>query len=236
MSLQVFVVGGGRVGTALVTLLIEAGHRVDLVELRADTAAGIVSTLPDVAVTVGDGTDPSVLEAAGIRRADVVVAGTGDDARNLVISSLARSEFRVPRTIARVVDPSHAWAFGPDLGVDVALDQAVLLARLTLEEMSLGEVATLVKLRRGALTLVEERLAPGAQAAGRAIGELELPTTCVLLAVLREDAVLPPDPSERLAVGDEVLAVVHEGEAAAFAAALDSSRRPIAADEGNRPD
>jgi trk system potassium uptake protein len=221
MALQVLVVGGGRVGAELATLLLRSGHHVDVVELASDRAAALREELPAAVVSVGDGTDPSVLEAAGVRRADVVVAVTGEDARNLVVGSLARAEFEVPRTIARVVDPAHAWAFGPDLGIDVALDQAELLARLTLEEMSLGEVATLVKLRRGALTLVEERLAPGASAAGRTIGALAFPPTCLLLAVLRGDEVLRPTVTERLAVGDEVLALVHEGEVAAFAAALD---------------
>jgi trk system potassium uptake protein len=225
MSLQVLIIGGGRVGAALATLLLDAEHRVALVEARADVAAGLEREVPGAAFTVADGTDPSVLEAAGIRRADVVVAVTGDDACNLVICSLARAEFEVPRTIARVVDPSHAWAFGRDLGVDVALDQADLLARLTLEEMSLGEVATLVKLRRGALTLVEERLAPGARAVGRTLEDLDLPPSGVLLGVLRRDEILPALPAHRLEVGDEVLAVVHAGEVAALAAALDGEGR-----------
>jgi trk system potassium uptake protein len=223
MALQVLIVGGGRVGAALATLLLESGHDVHLIELQADRAAELSNELDGAVVGVGDGTDPAVLEGVGVRRADVVVAVTGEDARNLVVSALARAEFGVPRTIARVVDPSHAWAFGPDLGVDVALDQADLLARLTLEEMSLGEVATLVKLRRGALTLVEERIAPGARAAGRTIRELALPSTCVLLAVLRGDEVLSAAATERLEIGDEILALVHEGETAELARALDGS-------------
>jgi trk system potassium uptake protein len=223
MSLQVLVVGGGRVGSALASLLLEAGHQVDLIDRGTDAMAYLIGELPSARLTLADGTDPAVLEAAGVRRADVVVAVTGDDARNLVICSLARSEFEVPRTIARVVDPAHAWSFTPELGVDVALDQADLLARLTLEEMSLGEVATLVKLRRGDLTLVEERLAEGARAVGRAIGELDLPSTGILLGVLRGDEILAALPDRRLEAGDEVLAVVHAGEVAALAAALDGA-------------
>jgi trk system potassium uptake protein len=221
MSLEVLIVGGGRVGVALATLLLDAGHEVTIVEPRAEAIAALRSELPAASLVQADGTDPIALEGAGIRRADVVAAVTGHDASNLVVCSLARAEFDVPRTIARVVDPAHAWAFGPDLGVDVALDQAALLARLTLEEMSLGEVATLVKLRRGELTLVEERLAERSRAVGRTIGELELPPTGVVMAVLRGEEVLPASPSQRLAAGDEVLAVVHAEDVAALAAALD---------------
>jgi trk system potassium uptake protein len=223
MTLQVLVVGGGRVGAALATLLHDGGHAVTVLERRADTAASLAGELPGVTVVHADGADPSALEAAGIRRADATVAVTGDDARNLVVSSLARSEFEVPRTIARVVDPAHAWAFGPHLGVDVALDQADLLARLTLEEMSLGEVATLVKLRRGDLTLVEERLSAAAGSVGRTIAELDLPPSCLLVGILRGDEVVGARPGQRLEAGDEVLAIVHAGEAAALTAALDGA-------------
>jgi trk system potassium uptake protein len=220
MSDHVLIVGGGRVGAALATLLVEASHHVVVIERQPETAEALVAALPAATVVPGDGSDPSTLEAAGIRRADVVAAVTGDDARNLVVCALARAEFEVPRTIARVVDPSHAWAFGPDLGVDAALDQADLLARLTLEEMSLGEVATLMKLRRGALTLVEERLDEHDHAVGRTIAELGLPPAVVLLGVLRGDTVLAAVPDRRLQPGDEVLAVVHAGEVAMLAAAL----------------
>jgi trk system potassium uptake protein len=225
MTLQVLVVGGGRVGAALASLLHEGGHEVTVIERAAATAAALAGELVGAGVVHADGADPAVLEAAGIRRADTTVAVTGDDARNLVICSLARSEFEVPRTVARVVDPAHAWAFGPELGVDVALDQADLLARLTLEEMSLGEVATLVKLRRGDLTLVEERLPATARSVGSTLAELDLPPSCVLVGIIRDDEVVAARPGERLEAGDEVLAIVHAGEAAALTAALDGAGR-----------
>jgi trk system potassium uptake protein len=104
--------------------------------------------------------------------------------------------------------------------VDVAVDQADLLAGLIAEEMSLGDVATLLKLRRGDFSLVEERVAPGAAAVGRSISELELPAACVLVAVLRGEAVLPAHGEVRFEVGDEVLAVVHAGAVGALAVAL----------------
>lgn len=220
MALAVLVVGGGRVGLALARLLTEAAHTVVVVEPLPDRIERLARLVPSARGVVGDGTDPAVLEAAGIRTVDVVAAVTADDPTNLVVTALARSEFAAPRTIARIVDPAHAWLFGDATGVDVAVDQADLLAGLIAEEMSMGDVATLLKLRRGAFSLVEERVAPGSRAVGRAVAELDLPATCVLVAVLRADDVLPSHGRLVLQAGDEILAVVHEGAAGALAAAL----------------
>jgi trk system potassium uptake protein len=220
VALTVLVVGGGRVGLALARLLTAAAHDVVVVEPRAEQAASLAAAAPSARVIVGDGTHPAVLESAGIRTADVVAAVTGEDAGNLVVTALARHEFDVPRTIARIVDPAHAWLFDPATGVDVAVDQAALLAGLIAEEMSLGDVAILLKLRRGDFVLVEERVDPGAAAVGRTVADLGLPTACVLVAVLRGETVLPAHGELRLAVDDEVLAVVHADAVATLGAAL----------------
>lgn len=223
MTLKVMVVGGGRVGAALTRLLVEAGHDVLVVEQRADRVAAVGAAVPRVRVAEIDGTDPAALEAAGIRTVDVVAAVTADDARNLLVAALARLEFAVPRTIARIIDPIHGWLFDPACGVDVSLDQADLLTRLIVEEMSLGEVATLITLRRGDLRLVEERVAVGAPADGGTIGSLDLPATCTLVAVLRGDEVLPTTDELVLHAGDEVLAVVHAGSTEWLASTLGGS-------------
>lgn len=202
--MNVLVVGGGKVGSHLAALLLSGGHRVRVVEREA---AGGPEVPPDLIVR-GSGTDPMVLTAAGIRAADVVAAVTGDDATNLVVTSLARFEFGVRRTIARVKDPRNAWMFGPEMGVDVALSQADLLAHLVAEEMSLGDMTTLLKLRKGEYSLVEEKVHPGARAAGTALSDLPLPPGCVLLAVLREGALLLPEPGMPLRPADEVIALV----------------------------
>jgi trk system potassium uptake protein len=220
MALTVLVVGGGRVGLALARLLTEATHTVVVIEPRPDRVERLGSVVPAARGVIGDGRDPAVLEAAGIRQVDVVAAVTADDPTNLVVTALARSEFEVPRTIARIVDPAHAWLFDDATGVDVAVDQAALLAGLIAEEMSMGEVATLLKLRRGAFSLVEEQVAGGSRAVGRAVADLELPPDCVLVGVLRDDEVLASHGGLVLQAGDEVLAVVHVGAAAALAAAL----------------
>ncbi len=226
MTVAVMVIGAGRVGAALARLLTHAGHAVIVIERRADRAAHVTDLVPAARVVTADGTDPAALEAAGIRTVDVVAAVTGDDACNAMVGALARLQFAVARTIARIVDPTHAWLFDEGSGVDIAIDQADLLTRLIVEEISLGEVATLVKLRRGDFTLVEERVVPGSRADGSTVAELDLPAACVLVAVLRGDGVLPCKGELVLAAGDEVLAVVHAGSAHALALQL-GSQAPV---------
>lgn len=159
---------------------------------------------------------------AALQRAGQVVAVTGSDETNLVVTNLARLEFAVPRTIARVNNPKNAWMLTPEMGVDVALNPSDLMAHLIAEEMSLGDMMTLLKLRRGQFSLVEERLNPAAPAAGKAVGDLELPAECNLAAILRGGQLLLPKPDLVLRPGDEVLAVVHSDHAPALAALLGS--------------
>lgn len=147
--MNVIIVGGGKVGAYLTGLLLSGGHRVKVIEARRKETSRLQHDLPRDVVVLGSGTDPDVLEAAGIHNADVVAAVTGEDENNLVATSLARYEFHVPRTIARVNNPKNAWMFTPDMGVDVALNQADLMGHLIAEEMSLGDMVTLLKLRKG---------------------------------------------------------------------------------------
>ncbi|MBP8864659.1 MAG: TrkA family potassium uptake protein, partial [Anaerolineae bacterium] len=158
--MQVLIVGGGKVGTYLASLLLEEHYHVRLIELREEELKRLQRELPAETVVHGNGTEPDTLEAAGIATADVVAAVTGSDEVNLVITNLARFEYDVPRTIARVNNPKNAWMFTPAMGVDVALNQADLMGRLIAEEMSLGDMMTLLKLRKGQFSLIEERIAP----------------------------------------------------------------------------
>ena len=219
------VVGGGQVGTRLATLLLAGGYDVKVVESGEDQTAR-QRRLPPEALVHGSGTDPSVLEAAGVRYAEVVAAVTGTDETNLVVTSLARFEFRVPRTIARVNDPENAWMFSPVMGVDVALNQADLMAHLIAEEMSLGDMVTLLKLRKGQYSLVEEKVHPQAPASGRAVRTLSLPEECTLVAVIRQGDLLLPRPELVLQPMDEVLALVHSDQAYLLAAQLSQASAP----------
>jgi trk system potassium uptake protein TrkA len=220
MAMYVLVAGGGKVGTRLAALLLAEGYRVKLIEARREEIARLQQELPAEVVVEGSATDPNLLEASGVRQAQVVAAVTGADETNLVVTSLARFEFGVPRTIARVNNPKNAWMFTPDMGVDVALDQADLMAHLVAEEMSLGDMMTLLKLRKGQYSLVEEKVDATSTAAGKAVRDLDLPAECILAAVIRKGQLLIPRGDTVLQPADEVLAVVHGSQLAQLAALL----------------
>ncbi|MFN3762702.1 MAG: potassium channel family protein [Anaerolineae bacterium] len=210
--MRVLIVGGGKVGSYLASLLLADGYEVCILENRASVLARLYRELPTEVVMDGDGTRMSTLEQAGIRSSDVLVAVTGDDEVNLAVAMMGRFIFNVPRIIARVNNPRNAWLFTPEAGVDVALNQSDLLAKLIAEEMSLGDMMTLVRLRQGELAIVTEKLEPGAKADGQRIADLPLPPDCLLMAVVRGEEILVPRGETVLQPGDEVLALVR-GEA-----------------------
>jgi trk system potassium uptake protein TrkA len=151
---------------------------------------------------------------------------TGLDETNLVITSLARFEFNVPRVIARVNNPKNAWLFKHEMGVDVALNQAEIFARLIAEEMSLGDMMTLLKLRRGEYSLVEEKVHPLAAAVNQNLSALQLPSECVITAIIRKNQLLIPHGDTVLQPADEVLALVHTSQLAQLATLL-GPKEPI---------
>ncbi|MEZ4736174.1 MAG: TrkA family potassium uptake protein [Caldilineaceae bacterium] len=218
--MNVLIVGGGKVGSHLAKLLLAGRHQVKLIEQRVEVGERLAKELPAGALSVGSGTDPILLEASGIQQADVVAAVTGQDETNLVITTLARFAFHAPRIIARVNNPKNAWMFTSRMGVDVALDQADVMTHLIVEEMSLGDMTTLLKLTKGQYSLVEERVHPTAPAVGKAVRDLAWPVDCSLAAVIRGGHLLIPHGTFVFAPGDEVLAVIHAEQAAALAALL----------------
>jgi len=220
MVMRVIVVGGGKVGMRLASILLAEGHKVKVIESRREELPRLQKELSEDAVVLGSGTDPNVLETTGIRQADVLAAVTGDDEVNLVAASLARFEFNVPRVIGRVNNPKNAWLYTAEMGVDVALNQADMMAHLVAEEMSLGDMMTLLKLRKGQFSLVEEKVHPESPAAGKALRDLAIPTECVLAAIIRKGQLLIPRGEVVLQPADEVLAVVHGSCAAELAAIL----------------
>ena len=134
MDMKVIIVGGGKVGTSLALLLLGKGYAVKVIEAAREKISRLQQDLPANVVALGNGTDPVVLEAAGILGVDVVAATTGQDETNLVVTNLARFAFNVPRVVARVNNPKNAWMFTPVMGVDVVVNQADLMAGLIAKE------------------------------------------------------------------------------------------------------
>jgi trk system potassium uptake protein TrkA len=182
--MKVMIIGGGKVGTYLASYLLKDKHDVKVIELRS----------------------------SGIRKMDVVAAVTGVDEVNLTALSLARFEFLVPRTIARINHPKNAWMFTDMMGVDVALNQADLMAHLVAEEMSLGDMMTLHMLRKGNFSIVEEKIYPTAPACGKALKDLKLPDQTNIAAVLRAGKLIIPHGDLVFEPADEILAIVHQSQ------------------------
>lgn len=206
----VFIAGGGRTGAQLASQLLAQDYQVRLVEHRRELLTHLHHELPTEVIFEGQATDPAVLRHAGLEKANVLVACTNDDAANLVLCYLARTMFKVRRTVARINNPRNAWLFDENFHVDETINQADVMAHLIQEEMSLGDMMTLLKLRRGRYSLVEEKVPPGAKAIGIPLKDLGLPDQCVIAAIIRRGQVTLPRGTMSLEEADEVLAVTDE--------------------------
>ena len=206
--MQVVIAGAGKMGRHLAHDLAGRGHEVTLIEQETKPAARAKQELPSsVNVLLGDACEPYVLEEAKLGEADVIVAATGDDEDNLVISLLAKQEFAVPRVLARVNHPENEWMFTEQWGVDTAVSPPHILTSLVEEAVSVGDLVRLLKLERGKVSLVELTLEEDSQVVGHPMYELRLPLDSAIVAIVREEHVVIPQPETVLAAGDEVLAI-----------------------------
>jgi trk system potassium uptake protein len=206
----VIVVGGGNTGSQLAKFLIEAGHSIRVIEERPNVLEKLATEIPQEMILNGDGSSPTMLEKAGIHNAQVLAAVTGSDETNLVITSIGKFEFNVKRVIARINNSKNAWLFTPEMGVDVSLNQAEILAKLTAEEMSIGDMMTMLKIRRGKYSIVEEKIAPSALAIGKALKDLSFPNNCIISGIIRRGEMVLPRGTTTLEEGDEVFALVDD--------------------------
>jgi trk system potassium uptake protein TrkA len=206
--MKVAIAGAGKVGTYIANDLAVAGHQVLLIEQDADLAARMRPTLDGVDWFVGDACEVTNLQKAGLAEIDVVVAATGEDQVNLVISLLAKQEFAVPRVIARVNHPKNEWLFNETWGVDVSVSTPHLLTALVEEAVSIGSLVRLLQFEGGEARLVEVTLAESSPAAERAVADIGVPRDATLVAVVRDGHVVVPRGDTVLQAGDEVLALV----------------------------
>src|SRR5215510_2766603 len=203
----VLIAGGGRTGARLANLLINQDYKVRLVENRRELLTLLHQELPTEVIYEGNPVEPSLLEAAGIREAHAVAAVTSSDATNLALCFLAKTMFEVPRTIARVNNPNNAWLFTEKFHVDVSLNSADVLAHLIQEEMSLGDMMTIFKIRRGKYSVVEEKVPAGAKGIGVELKDMGLAEHCVIAAIIRDGVMTLPRGDSKLQENDEIIAV-----------------------------
>ena len=203
--MRVAIAGAGAVGRSIALELVDNNHQVMLIEREL---SNIDPESVEAAEWVhADACELASLEEAGLETCDVVIAATGDDKVNLVVSLLAKTEFAVRRVVARVNDPRNEWLFNENWGVDVAVSPPRLLAALVEEAVAVGDLVRLMTFRQGQANLVEVTLPEDTPLAGQAVGGLKLPADSALVVVLRGGRVIVPQADDALEPGDELLFV-----------------------------
>ena len=205
--MRIVICGAGDTGRHVAEVLAQV-HDVTIIDRRPDRRT---VDRPSLRFILGDAADPSVLLRAGARDADALIAVTRDDPTNLLIAMLAKHRLGVRSTVVRAQTPEHEWLFTPQAGVDVVVSAAELVARLVQEEVTAGDLVTLLRLHEPGVAVTETTLPPGAAIAGTHAGRLPLPEGIALTAVIRDGAVLLPDRAGPLRAGDTVVALCEPG-------------------------
>ena len=203
--MKVAVAGAGAVGRSVTRELVENGHDVSLIDRNPQHIEA--DAIPAAHWRLGDACEMSVLQAVHLEEFDVVVAATGDDKANVVLSLLAKTEFAVPRVVARVNDPRNEWLFTEAWGVDVAVSTPRMLAALIEEAVGVGDLVRLMEFRKGRANLVEITLPDDTPWGGKPVRKLQLPREVALVTILRGPRVIVPQDDEPLEGGDELLFV-----------------------------
>ncbi|WP_075981823.1 potassium channel family protein [Bacillus massilinigeriensis] len=204
--MNVIIIGGGQTGAHIGRVLLNNALNIKIIEYQEAHAESLVKDFSKERVIHGSGTDPNTLEAAGIKTADVLVAVAGSDEVNLVASTIAKFEFSVPRVVARVNNPRNAWLYNRDMGVDVLINQAEIMAQMVVEEMDMEHVATLMKLNRGNLSIAKITVNGESNAISKEIKDLNIPPKCVLISILRNaDEVVIPRGNTIIEANDQIL-------------------------------
>ena len=207
--MRVLIAGGGSVGTAIALDLVDRHHDVTLLEHMADIADKLRGQLPGINVVNADACEYSSLAAADVRNVDVVIAATGDDEDNLVVSWLAKQEFAVPRVITRINNSKNEWLFNETWGVDVAVSTPALITSLVDEAVEVGSMINLMDLAQGRMHLCEITLASDSPAVSRGLtlDELRLPDHVRVVAVVRNDQPMVPSENTRFLEHDHVVLI-----------------------------
>ncbi len=201
----IIIVGGGKVGFFLAKQLVKDKHTVSLIEKNKEICVQIAKEL-DILVINGDGCDPKSLEQAGISRAEVLAAVTGDDEDNLVICQLAKEKFNISRTVGRVNDSKNTHTFN-ELGVDVPIDSTAIIAKIIEEEVSFADFVNLLSFKRGKLAVVRVDLPDSSPVINKRLQDLHLPPSSVLVSIIRGEEVIVPKGDTLLLPSDDIIAL-----------------------------
>ena len=203
--MRVAIAGAGKVGRSIAAELIGNGHEVMLVDRDPDAVR--IDRNPGTKSLVGDACELAVLEKAELNDCQVMIACTGDDKVNLVVSLLAKTEYGVPRIVARVNHPKNEWMFNESWGVDVAVSTPRMLSALVEEAVSVGDLVRLFTFRQGGANLVELTLPASSPHVGSRVGDVQWPADVALVAILRDGLVIAPTSDDPVEAGDELLFV-----------------------------
>jgi trk system potassium uptake protein TrkA len=206
--MRVAIAGAGAVGRSIAQELLENGHEVLLIDKNPRSIK--VEAVAQAEWLLADACEIASLDDAGLERCHVVVAATGDDKVNLVVSLLAKTEYGVPRVVSRINHPLNEWLFNESWGVDVAVSTPRLLSALVEEAVSVGDLVRLMTFRQGEANLVELTLPEDAPLVGQLVGSVAWPQDTALVAILREGRVLVPSPDDTLEGGDELMFVANQ--------------------------
>src|SRR5438128_2993465 len=206
--MRIAIAGAGAVGRSIASELLENGHEVLLIDKSPRSIK--VDSVPRAEWLLADACEISSLDDAGLDRCNVVVAATGDDKSNLVVSLLAKTEYGVPRVVARINHPKNEWLFNESWGVDVAVSTPRLLSALVEEAVSVGDLVRLMTFRQSEVNLVELTMPDDAPLVGQRIGSIEWPADTAPVAILRDGRVIVPNSDDPLEAGDELLFVTSE--------------------------
>ena len=209
--MQIVIAGAGSVGRSIARELISHGHEVTLVDRSAEAMR--IASVPEADWQLADACDIDALGRAGAETCDVIVAATGDDKANLVISLLAKTEYGVPRTVARVNNPKSEWLFDETWGVDVAVSTPRFMTALVEEAVSVGSLVSIFHFHQSGASMHELTLPEDSPVIGELVTDIELPPHTVLAAILRDYRPITPDRDERFERGDELIFLTaREGE------------------------
>jgi trk system potassium uptake protein len=220
--MRVAIAGAGAVGRSIAQELLQNGHEVLLID--KDPRKIKMHSVPAAEWLLADACEISSLDDAALERSNVVVAATGDDKVNLVVSLLAKTEYGVPRVVARINHPNNEWLFNESWGVDVSVSTPRLLSALVEEAVSVGDLVRLMTFRQSAANLVEMTMPEDAPLAGQRIGSIEWPADTALVAILRDGRVIVPSADDPLEAGDELLFVTSEDVEAELGQLLHAGR------------